>query len=149
MRPDFFGIHSFPHPPPSGNHTFILAATDYFSKSSPVDVTAGSEKDQEAWSTHRTQVYRRWELLGVCYARTGDRRLAFDAFVQGITTYPFENEDPLCDFELPPSLAIAVDRLTHLAVVDLRLAPAEASLLTPLRAAVWACDRGWANVAFA
>ncbi|EJC97616.1 uncharacterized protein FOMMEDRAFT_171563 [Fomitiporia mediterranea MF3/22] len=109
-------------------------ATEYFSESSPVDTTAGSEKDQGAWSTHRTQVYRRWELLGVCYAKTGDRRLAFDAFVQGVVTYPFENEDPSWDFELPPSLANAVDRLTHLAVVDLRLAPAEASLLVPLRA---------------
>lgn len=33
------------------------------------------EKDVQAWKTHRMQSFRRWELLGVCYSKTGDRKV--------------------------------------------------------------------------
>lgn len=86
------------------------------------------EKDAEAWKTHRNQVYRRWELLGICHLKTGNRKEARTAFVQGIITYPFDEANT----SLPPALATAVDRLTHLSVVELNLDPTETSLKNPL-----------------
>ena len=32
-------------------------------------------KDTEAWKVHKEQLYRRWELLAICYSRTGDRKV--------------------------------------------------------------------------
>ncbi len=32
------------------------------------------EKDGQ-WRTLEEQVYRRWEILGVCYSKTGDRKV--------------------------------------------------------------------------
>ena len=34
-----------------------------------------SGRDAQAWKTHRMQTFRRWELLGVCYSKTNDRRV--------------------------------------------------------------------------
>lgn len=94
------------------------------------------EKDREAWKTHRAQVYRRWELFGVCYVKTGDRRLAYEAFLQGVINYPFDDELASSaggsDVLQTSPIANAVDRLTHVGVVDLRLEPKEVSLREPL-----------------
>ncbi|KAH8113830.1 peptidase family C50-domain-containing protein [Phellopilus nigrolimitatus] len=103
------------------------------------------EKDQEIWKTHRAHVYRRWELLGACYTKTGDRKLAYNAFVQGVGSYPFEDglaltgaadagADETFASEAQRPLASAIDRLTHLGAVELYLPAEKVSLLQPLRA---------------
>ncbi|KAI5118549.1 hypothetical protein M0805_008489 [Coniferiporia weirii] len=102
-----------------------------------------SEKDREAWKAHRTQIYRRWELLGVCYMKIGDRKLAYDAFVQGIVNYPFAEvfqsgsaggPEVQLTAEANRPLVTAIDRITHLSTVELRLDTADVSLLSPLNA---------------
>ena len=35
----------------------------------------GSEKIEEGWRQLEEQLYRRWELLGVCYSKIGDRKV--------------------------------------------------------------------------
>lgn len=37
----------------------------------------GKEKDALAWKTHRIQTFRRWELLGVCHSKVGDRNVRY------------------------------------------------------------------------
>ncbi|KAL5480941.1 ESP1 [Sanghuangporus weigelae] len=112
-------------------------ASDHYSQSFATEPPSDSGKDREVWSTHRSQTYRRWELLGVCYVKTGDRRPAHEAFVQGVVSYPFEDDASMAlvgssDFQPPSTLANAIDRSTHLAVSELRLDPTEASLLKSL-----------------
>ncbi|KAL5522623.1 hypothetical protein ACEPAG_8640 [Sanghuangporus baumii] len=112
-------------------------ASDHYSQSVIIEPPSDSDKDREVWSTHRSQTYRRWELLGVCYVKTGDRRPAHEAFVRGVVSYPFEDDASMAlvgssDFQAPSTLANAVDRLTHLAVSELRLDPTDASLRKPL-----------------
>lgn len=34
------------------------------------------DKDREVWANHKTQLYKRWELLGVCYAKLPDRKVS-------------------------------------------------------------------------
>ncbi|THH12059.1 hypothetical protein EW145_g215 [Phellinidium pouzarii] len=105
-----------------------------------------SDKDKEAWKCHKAQVYRRWELLGVCYMKIGDRKLAYDAFIQGVVTFPFGEDIPLVaessrtsnseiqlTAEAHRPLLTAVDRLTHLGTAELRLDASEVSLLSPLK----------------
>jgi separase len=36
----------------------------------------GEEKGEEGWKLLREQLYRRWELLGICYSKMGDRRVS-------------------------------------------------------------------------
>ncbi|KAL5499098.1 ESP1 [Sanghuangporus vaninii] len=110
-----------------------IRASDHYSQSIATEPPSDSDKDREVWSTHRSQTYRRWELLGVCYVKTGDRRQAHDAFVQGVVSYPFEDDVSMAlvgsfDFQPPSTLANAIDRLTHLATSELRLDPTEVSL---------------------
>ena len=33
------------------------------------------EKDADVWSNHKSQIYKRWELLGVCYLKLPDRKV--------------------------------------------------------------------------
>lgn len=33
------------------------------------------DKDVDAWKVHEEQLHRRWELLAVCYTKTGDRKV--------------------------------------------------------------------------
>ena len=38
--------------------------------------TDGNEdKDQDVWAAHKAQLYKRWELLGVCYGKLPDRKV--------------------------------------------------------------------------
>jgi separase len=37
----------------------------------------GREGRDEAWVVLEQQMYRRWELLGVCYSRIGDRKVGY------------------------------------------------------------------------
>ena len=108
-------------------------AHEHFCGSPAAETTSDADKDREIWATHRSQTYRRWELLGICYVKTGDRRPAHEAFIEGVVTYPFEDDPTIAtpgsrDFQPPSTLANAIDRLTHLAVSELRLDCSEVSL---------------------
>ncbi|KAG5639575.1 hypothetical protein H0H81_012246 [Sphagnurus paluster] len=44
---------------------------------------------EEGWKQLEEQLYRRWELLGVCYSKIGDRKQALQAFRHCIKTFPY------------------------------------------------------------
>lgn len=54
--------------------TSVSSIEDPNGKKSQVD---GDEvKDREVWAIHKAQVYKRWELLGVCYAKLTNRKVS-------------------------------------------------------------------------
>jgi separase len=119
---------------------------------------AGEDKTQ-VWTQLADQVYRRWELLGVCYSKIGERKvrlsplrpifylrvsfkLAYKAFIEAIAACAHADTslehaaassglDQL--FGTHPQLGHIVDRATYIATSDLLLAPAEVPLNVPLR----------------
>ena len=43
--------------------------------STPMDVDGEGAEKEEVWQQLEEQLSRRWELLGVCHAKTGDRKV--------------------------------------------------------------------------
>lgn len=43
------------------------------------------DKDQEAWTALEEGLYKRWEVLGVCHSKTGDRKVMLTPF----STFPW------------------------------------------------------------
>ncbi|KAF9553254.1 hypothetical protein CPC08DRAFT_237548 [Agrocybe pediades] len=90
------------------------------------------------------QLFRRWELLVVCYSKNSDRKNAYDAFKQALHSIPFASCGGLaqCDSQScdaiwghscsPPvkQLVGLVDRLSYLGACELLLEPAEVSILS-------------------
>ncbi|KAG6831576.1 hypothetical protein H0H87_004795 [Tephrocybe sp. NHM501043] len=83
--------------------------------------TEGKEgKAEEGWRQLEEQLYRRWELLGVCFLKNGDRK---DAVTTGSTTI-FEVSNDM------KQLATIVDRVTTLGACELLLEPSAVSLIS-------------------
>ncbi|KAI0674723.1 peptidase family C50-domain-containing protein [Trametes maxima] len=101
----------------------------------------GEDAIGEAWRLLEEQLYRRWELLGVCHVKTGDRQHAYDAFVRSVKAFPYARYDvvaratsstvrALFDAESEGAaslkhLGTLVDRVTYMAACELFHAPAE------------------------
>ncbi|TCD70963.1 hypothetical protein EIP91_000870 [Steccherinum ochraceum] len=117
--------------------------------------TPETDRDRESWIALEEGLYKRWELLGVCHAKIGDRKPAYDAFLQAIKSYPFFKSSfvdvarrtpaallfssfPAASETLPSSspfhpaavtqLGILVDRITYMGTCELLLEPREISL---------------------
>ncbi|KAG7095494.1 hypothetical protein E1B28_006233 [Marasmius oreades] len=96
--------------------------------------------NKDAWKQLEEQLWRRWQLLALCYTKIGDRRASFCALRSCIETFPFQassfsdrvDKDGLSTlFDMSPSLkdlADIVDRLTHMGTCDLLLPAQEVSL---------------------
>jgi separase len=41
-----------------------------------IEQTGGEGNGVEGWKLLREQLYRRWELLGICYSKMGERRVS-------------------------------------------------------------------------
>ncbi|TBU57165.1 peptidase family C50-domain-containing protein [Dichomitus squalens] len=95
------------------------------------DVDGESKGKEEAWKLLEEQLYRRWELLAVCHAKTGDRKSAYEAFLNSISAFPF-TQHKLAElarttpstalFEASPALkqlGALVDRVTYIASCEL------------------------------
>lgn len=86
----------------------------------------------EAWKSLSEGLFRRWELLGICYSKMGDRRPAYDAFVESVKSYPFPGSDfaaTLFDNSTTArQLGIIIDRLTYIGACELLLQPIHVSL---------------------
>ncbi|KAF7363579.1 Cysteine peptidase C50 [Mycena sanguinolenta] len=95
-------------------------------------------KTEEAWRQLREQLWRRRELLGVCYSKIGDRKLAFESFVDCVKSFPyslyrFEDQIHREPFGFSPAavqLGTIVDRVTYLGACELLLTPKKVSALT-------------------
>ncbi|TFK52052.1 hypothetical protein OE88DRAFT_1807932 [Heliocybe sulcata] len=46
-------------------------------------------KQEESWRQLQEHMHKRWELLGVCYSKIGEHKLACDAFIQCIRAFSF------------------------------------------------------------
>ncbi|KAH9925586.1 uncharacterized protein B0H18DRAFT_955090, partial [Fomitopsis serialis] len=92
-------------------------------------------RDREGWKQLEEQLWHRWEILGVCQAKTGDRKLAFDAFIEAIKVLPLDLSS-VCDslgtstasaiFEISPSLqqlGKILDRVTYMGACELFFEP--------------------------
>ncbi|KAJ7709735.1 peptidase family C50-domain-containing protein [Mycena rosella] len=108
-------------------------------------VAAGKEdepKMTDAWRQLEEQLWRRWELLGVCYSKIGDRKLAFESFLDCIKGFPYSFNGIVKQtqraalgavFEASPAavqLGTIVDRVTYLGACELLLAPEKVSLVS-------------------
>ncbi|KAG6876419.1 hypothetical protein C0992_013023 [Termitomyces sp. T32_za158] len=94
----------------------------------------------EGWKQLEEQLYRRWDLLGVCYLKNGDCKQAWEAFQHCVEAFPYA----ACNFSertkqanLPEifslttgtkQLAAVVDRLTNLSACELLMEPSAVSL---------------------
>ncbi|KAL0578391.1 separin protein [Marasmius crinis-equi] len=99
----------------------------------------GDDTD-EVWMQLEEQLWRRWQLLAICYTKIGDRRAAFNSLQRCVEAFPYErsafadhvNKEGLGSlFDLNPTtkdLVGVVDRLTHMGVCELLLAAREVSL---------------------
>ncbi|KAI0324727.1 hypothetical protein GY45DRAFT_1357090 [Cubamyces sp. BRFM 1775] len=96
---------------------------------------AEGDGKKDVWQQLEEQLYRRWELLGVCHAKTGDRQLAYDAFIKSIRSFPYaihrfaevaSSTPPSALFDGAPAmkhLAALVDRVTYMATCELFRSP--------------------------
>ncbi|KAG2136721.1 peptidase family C50-domain-containing protein [Suillus clintonianus] len=103
------------------------------------------DEREEGWKQLEEQMFRRWELLSVCYSKMGDRKLACDGLVESVKAFPYgssglehlaRSTTPSHAFSANPSskqLGGIVDRLTYAATCELFLPPTEVSLLTVLK----------------
>jgi separase len=107
---------------------------------SQTDVHDDDEKELKRWQSLEETMYRRWELLGVCFSRVGGRRQMFDSFVKSVISFPFDQSSfegqvstssLSVTFASSPALqqlGVLIDRITILGVVELELNPATTSL---------------------
>ncbi|KAF8878729.1 peptidase family C50-domain-containing protein [Infundibulicybe gibba] len=94
----------------------------------------------DGWKQLAEQLFRRWELLGVCYSKIGDRQQAFASFTECVKNFPFSESGfaaqagRLCLgalFETSNAtrqLATIVEKMTHLGTLELLLEPARVSV---------------------
>ncbi|KAI6148818.1 peptidase family C50-domain-containing protein [Pisolithus tinctorius] len=118
-------------------------ALSLYTSQGKVDTTNGefdsqekeSERNKEGWKQLEEQLFRRYELLGVCYLKIGDRKLSIEAFVQSVRMFPYTlfpsivAPDPFKgDDGLLKQLASVIERLTYIASCELFLPPEQVSL---------------------
>ncbi|KAJ7173997.1 cysteine peptidase C50 [Mycena crocata] len=96
----------------------------------------------EGWKQLEEQLWRRWELLGVCYSKIGDRKLAFESFMDCIKAFPYSlngfakhthRATAATAFQASPAavqLGTIVDRVTYLGTCELLLGPQTVSLVS-------------------
>ncbi|KAH9478241.1 Separin [Psilocybe cubensis] len=111
--------------------------------SRPIPEVSNEMREKE-WQNLEEQFFRRWELLGVCYSKNGDRKNAYHAFKQSIHTFPFHSSGLTgqTDHQAPDilfgssassaiqSLVTLVDRISYIGSCDLLLPPEEISVLS-------------------
>jgi separase len=51
------------------------------------DEGGGEDKGEEGWRLLREQLYRRWELLGICYSKMGERRVSIPPHVYSFVLF--------------------------------------------------------------
>ncbi|KAG1823730.1 peptidase family C50-domain-containing protein [Suillus subaureus] len=111
------------------------------------DDTEDGERD-EGWKQLEEQMFRRWELLAVCYSKMGDRKLACGAFVESVKAFPYGSSglehlarsatstNAFSANASTKQLSGIIDRLTYTATCELFLPTNEVSLHTALKSGV-------------
>ncbi|KIY64248.1 hypothetical protein CYLTODRAFT_358669 [Cylindrobasidium torrendii FP15055 ss-10] len=93
------------------------------------------DETSTSWDQLRDQLYRRWQLLGLCNAAINDRRAAYSAFLEAIKAFPYSQfdlaqSDPSSFFSTPSlkELRAIVDKATYQALCELYIPPRQVSL---------------------
>ncbi|KAF8842467.1 hypothetical protein BDN67DRAFT_965802 [Paxillus ammoniavirescens] len=94
-----------------------------------------SDREKDGWKQLEEQLFRRYELLGICHSKIGDRKLAYEAFVQAVRTFPYTHY-PIPSVDLFASasplplkqLASIIERLTYTGTCELFLPPGQVTL---------------------
>ncbi|KAF9489736.1 hypothetical protein BDN71DRAFT_1511885 [Pleurotus eryngii] len=103
---------------------------------------SGEKKEvDQSWQQLEEQLYRRWELLGVCHCKIGDHLVGYRAFLEAIRSFPFSatNLGPLSDKQSIATifgtsgslrqLAVLVDRATYMGTCEPFIQAPQVSLL--------------------
>ncbi|KAH7890369.1 peptidase family C50-domain-containing protein [Phlebopus sp. FC_14] len=107
------------------------------------DKDVDDERDDDSWKQLEQQLFRRYELLGLCYTKIGERKLAYGSFIESVRIFPYIHftsiicpRDPfVAGPHLPlQQLVSIIERLTYIGTCELFLPPAEISLRHVLRA---------------
>ncbi|KAJ3567488.1 hypothetical protein NP233_g6332 [Leucocoprinus birnbaumii] len=100
----------------------------------PKEKHDGEEKarELEGWKQLEETLFRRWELLGICHMKIGDRKNAYIAFLRAVVTFPYVLYGFTKDTnKLPPSsiftttnnhygqLTTIIDRVTYVGLNEL------------------------------
>ncbi|KAF8556865.1 hypothetical protein OG21DRAFT_1495257 [Imleria badia] len=104
-----------------------------------------NKKEKEGRRQLEEQLFRRYELLGVCHSKIGDRKLAYECLVESVRTFPYTHH--LCSFSsaepFAPNAPLAlnqlssiIERLTYTASCELFLPPAQITLRHVFHASV-------------
>ncbi|KAG7448865.1 uncharacterized protein BT62DRAFT_946578 [Guyanagaster necrorhizus] len=119
--------------------SFLKDGCELGSKALRLRSRPGSD-GEGGWTQLNNQLYRRWQLLGLCYAKIGNRKPAHEAFVQCIKAFPYPVSDFVqrsgsvslsALFDSSPAvkeLCSIVDKVTYQAVCDLMLFHPDVSL---------------------
>ncbi|KIK92250.1 hypothetical protein PAXRUDRAFT_830139 [Paxillus rubicundulus Ve08.2h10] len=96
-----------------------------------------SDREKDGWKQLEEQLFRRYELLGICHSKIGDRKLAYEAFVEAVRTFPYTHYPtgiPSVDLFASASplplkqLASIIERLTYTGTCELFLPPSQVTL---------------------
>ncbi|KAF9225675.1 hypothetical protein BS17DRAFT_749997 [Gyrodon lividus] len=96
-----------------------------------------SDREKDGWKQLEQQLFRRYELLGVCHSKIGDRKLAYEAFIECVRAFPYTHypsnipsADPFASAAPLPlkQLASIIERLTFTGTCGLFLPPAQVTL---------------------
>ncbi|KAL0960162.1 hypothetical protein HGRIS_011797 [Hohenbuehelia grisea] len=120
----------------AGRHSDVALSQSGKGKERAVEV----EKNDDVWKQLEDQLFRRCELLGVCYSKMGDRKAAHGAFVEAVRHFPYQSSGftQLCCarggvFDASPALkqlGVIIDRVTYLGTFELFQEPKQISLVT-------------------
>ncbi|KAG1788751.1 peptidase family C50-domain-containing protein [Suillus plorans] len=125
-----------------------LGARALHMRASLIQDDAEDGERAEGWKQLEEQMYRRWELLAVCYSKIGDRKLACDAFVESVKAFPYGSSglehlarsaastNAFSANASTKQLGGIVDRLTYTVTCELFLPASEVSLHTALKPGV-------------
>ncbi|KAJ7063427.1 cysteine peptidase C50 [Mycena amicta] len=103
----------------------------------------------EGWRQLEEQLWKRYELLAVCCSKIGDRKLAFESFVQAVFCYPYglygfakngEGDTSANVLKMATGgtqLGNIVDRITYMGIFDLFFAPEKNRQIQSLQGSRW------------
>ncbi|EDR03598.1 uncharacterized protein LACBIDRAFT_307095 [Laccaria bicolor S238N-H82] len=111
------------------------------------EATKSKVDGEMEWNQLEEQLYRRWELLAVCYSKNGDRKNAYDAFQRCICTFPFTSSGFEAQMDAKSvgdifgasasssvkQLMATIDRVSYIGACELLLPPEDVSLRFPQR----------------
>ncbi|PFH48873.1 hypothetical protein AMATHDRAFT_148907 [Amanita thiersii Skay4041] len=125
---------------------YLALSKDSLEKETESDNNSSAEpRESDGWRQLKEQLYRRWELLGACYVKIGDRRNAHTALIEAIKTFPYEASEltdksqhlsPNVLFDSTPALkqlANIIDRVSYMGASELLLQPKDVSLSPALQ----------------